>query len=152
MFSNHKSANAHEKFVGGEISELLQGGSAKGVESWKRKVFSPLGVAKGKKLRLILDLCYVKRHLSPFPFKCDSPDCLVNMYKWKDWIKDWIIQFDLKSAYHHITTMLTCGRPTQSTQVLTGKGRPMFFAHYTLCCPQRLIVSIKLRGFSCLFG
>ena len=40
LFSNHKSADAHEEIVDGAISKLLPYGSAKEVEGWKPKVMS----------------------------------------------------------------------------------------------------------------
>ena len=86
------------EFVDGAIAELVQCGSAKEAHESNVHVISPLGVVEGKKLRLILDLRYVNSHLATFPFKCDGLDCLVDMYK----RHDWIVQFDLKSAYHHI--------------------------------------------------
>lgn len=60
-------------------------------------VVKPLGVVEGRKLCLLLDLRYVNRHLAKFKFKCDGLDCVVCTYKQGDGI----IQFDVKSAYHH---------------------------------------------------
>ena len=82
------------EFVDGAIAELVQCGSAKEAHESNVLVISPLGVVEGKKLRLILHLCYVNSHLATFPFKCDCLDCLVSMYEHHDWIA----QFDLNSA------------------------------------------------------
>ena len=81
IISNHQSELDHEEFVDGAIAELLQCGSAKEAHEHNVSVISPIG-----KLRLILDLHYVNSHLATFPFKCDGPDCLVDMHKHHDWI------------------------------------------------------------------
>lgn len=41
---------------------------------------------------------YVNRHLAKFKLNCNGLDCVIDMYN----LGGLIIQFDLKSAYHHI--------------------------------------------------
>ena len=98
VFSNHQSCATHESFVDKAVSDLVNCGSAEKVDRQKAAVISPLGVVEGKKLRLILDLRYVNKCLARFRFRCDGLDCFAEMYRQGDWL----VQFDLKSAYHHI--------------------------------------------------
>ena len=97
VFSNHHSCAKHESFMNKAVCDLVKCGSAEKVERQKAAVISPLGVVEGKKLRLILDLRYVNKCLARFRFRCDGLDCFP-MYRQGDWL----VQFDLKSEYHHI--------------------------------------------------
>ena len=86
----------HEKFVDDVIAELGQCGSAKDVSMAEVCVVSPLGVVEGMKLRLIFGLRYVNSHLAIFRFK------VMVLTVWLICMRRGIVQFDLKSAHHHI--------------------------------------------------
>ena len=81
VFENHRSSVVHEKFGDNAITELVQCGSAREESIPEVCVVSPLGLVEGRKLQLILDLCYVSSHLAKCRFKCDGPDCLVDIYE-----------------------------------------------------------------------
>jgi len=98
VMKNHRSAETHSSFVQSAIQELVSAGSARPVTSAEATIVSPLGVVEGKKLRLILDLRVLNKSLATFRFRCDGLDCLAEMYR----KGDYVVQFDLKSAYHHI--------------------------------------------------
>ena len=98
QFKNHSSCSQHESFVSSAVEDLLACGAAIPANGTDVHVVSPLGVVEGKKLRLILDLRYVNKHLAKYRFRCDGLDCFAEMYQQGDWL----VQFDLKSAYHHI--------------------------------------------------
>ena len=97
-FPNHRSCHQHEEFVSTAVADLLACGAAIPAGDAEVHVVSPLGVVEGKKLRLILDLRFVNKHLAKYRFRCDGLDCFAEMYQQGDWL----VQFDLKSAYHHI--------------------------------------------------
>ena len=106
VFENHRCSVVHEKFVDDAIAGLVHCDFAREVSMAEVCVVSPLGVVEGRKLRLILDLRYVNNHLATFQFKCDGLDCLVDMYE----KGDRIVQFDLKSAHHHIDSWPPCAK------------------------------------------
>ena len=49
------------------------------MENEAAHVISPLGVVEGRKLRLILDLRFVNKHLAKYRFRCDGLDCFTEM-------------------------------------------------------------------------
>ena len=97
-FPNHRSCHQHEEFVSTAVADVLACGAAIPAGDDEVHVVSPLGVVEGKKLRLILDLRFVNKHLAKYRFRCDGLDCFAEMYQQGNWL----VQFDLKSAYHHI--------------------------------------------------
>jgi len=98
IYRNHKSAFQHLEFVQESVLSLVERGCAR--ESIDPVVCSPLGVVdNGKKLRLILDLRYVNKHLASFKFKLEDLKTVLEVYKQGDFV----VTFDLKSGYHHIT-------------------------------------------------
>ena len=99
IFSNHRSARNHQSFVSDAIKDLVSRGCVRKVKRGEVRVCSPLGVVdNGKKLRLILDLRYVNRHLARFRFKLEDLKAVANVYN----KGDYVVTFDLKSGYHHI--------------------------------------------------
>ncbi|XP_065195395.1 uncharacterized protein LOC135826722 [Sycon ciliatum] len=64
----------------------------------KISICSPLGVVEQKKLRLILDLRYLNKHLMAPRFKYEDISTLRTMFE----TGEYFFSFDLKSAYHHI--------------------------------------------------
>ena len=100
-FPNHASVRKHSDFVSDSVQDLLDRGCV--VEASNMQdvmVCSPLGVVdNGKKLRLILDLRFVNKHLAKHKFKLEDIKVVENVYKQGDYI----VTFDLKSGYHHIS-------------------------------------------------
>ena len=99
-FSNHESAPKEQMLVSESIMSL----PARGCISEKRQsdvaICSPLGVVNnGKKLRLILNLRFLNRHLAKFKFKLEDLRTVAKVYRQGDYL----VSFDLKSGYHHIT-------------------------------------------------
>ena len=74
LFSNHKSAVNNRVFVCEAIKQLLLAGSAVEFKRDQDHVCSPLGVVpkKNAKLRLILDLRFLNKHLAKH--KCKFED------------------------------------------------------------------------------
>ena len=89
---NKKSALKHPKFVEDAIFKLLE------VSSPPRCI-NPLSVAKGKKLRSVLDLRHVNPHLHCPKFKYDDLACLSEIFEQNFWFFTW----DLKSGYQHVS-------------------------------------------------
>ena len=81
VFENHTACNKHRSYVDKAIAELVVCGAAEKVENEAAHVISPLGVVEGRKLRLILDLRFVNKHLAKCRFRCDGLDCFTEMYK-----------------------------------------------------------------------
>ena len=82
------------------ITDLLKAGSVYKVRQQDIAICSPLGVVpkKNGKLRLILDLRYLNKHLSVRKFKYEDL-LVVSQIAAKG---DWFITFDLRNGYHHI--------------------------------------------------
>ena len=97
---NHASINPHIEFVRHELAGLVKRGCVKVVKESDVVVFSPLGVVdNGRKLRLILDLWYVNKHLAKFKFKLEDLKVVASVYD----KGDYVVTFDLKSGYHRIS-------------------------------------------------
>jgi len=96
---NNKSAFEETEFVTDSITKLLKNGSVKEVKN-KPYIVNPLSVAKNScgKLRLILDLRYVNRHVFKETVKFDDWKCF-EKYIEKN---GFLYKFDLKQGYHHI--------------------------------------------------
>ena len=99
QFPNHRSAYEEEEFVSESLASLLSRGCIRKVGENEIVVCSPLGVvSNGQKLRLILDLRYVNKHLSKFKFKLEDMRTVTQVYR----KGDYLVTFDLKSGYHHV--------------------------------------------------
>lgn len=98
-FGNHSSAREYGDFVSESVSEMLAEGCIEEVGEDEVYVCSPLGVVdNGKKLRLIIDLRYVNKHLVKHKFKLEDMKVVANVFQ----KNDFVVSFDLKSGYHHI--------------------------------------------------
>ena len=97
--NNNRSAEENAEFVGEEISKLLEKGCVREVSEVPH-VVNPLTVAQNKagKLRLVLDCRHINPALYQFKFKYENADLARTLFE----KGDFIITFDLKSAYHHI--------------------------------------------------
>ena len=95
--SNNKSSLRHPQFVSQAITELLENNC---VEELKQKPYccNPLTVAEGKKLRLVLDLRHVNKHIKHNKFRYENLSTLSEMLN----KGDYFTTFDLTSGYHHI--------------------------------------------------
>ncbi|RCN46201.1 zinc knuckle [Ancylostoma caninum] len=74
---NRKSALFHSDFVTTEVANLTSSGAVKRVSSNEGIRINPLSVAKGKKLRLILDLSDLNKCLNSFRIKYEDMSTVV---------------------------------------------------------------------------
>ena len=96
---NHASVGEYTSFVEESVLGLKERGCINEVCASDIEVCSPLGVVdNGKKLRLILDLRYLNKHLATFKFKLEDLRTVMDVFK----PGDFLVTFDLKSGYHHI--------------------------------------------------
>ena len=99
VFGNNQSAKNHPDFVTSEILRLLDQGCVKEVTRGEVHTINPLSVAdNGKKLRLILDLRYINKHLRVQKFKYEDLRTFQNLFS----KGDFFFKTDLKSGYHHL--------------------------------------------------
>ena len=99
VFGNNQSAKNHPDFVTSEIFRLLDQGCVKEVTRGEVHTINPLSVAdNGKKLRLILDLRYINKHLRVQKFKYEDLRTFQNLFS----KGDFFFKTDLKSGYHHL--------------------------------------------------
>ena len=97
IFQNNPNCQNHNVFIDSAISDLISSGAIVQVNDVSLlQICSPLNVAIGKKLRLIINLRYLNSHLATFKFKFEGVDTFVQLFE-KD---DFFINFDLKNAYH----------------------------------------------------
>ena len=97
FLANNRSALQHPQFVSQAICELLENDSI--VEhSAPQFCVNPLSVAKGKKLRLVIDLRDVNNFLVRFKFKYEDLRSLSQVLEEGHWFFTW----DLRSGYHHV--------------------------------------------------
>jgi hypothetical protein len=95
---NHKSALEHAGFLTTEIVRLEQSQVIMRREK-RPAVVSPLGVVEQEgKLRMILDLRYVNKHLEHHKFKYETVAQLGDVLL----PGDYIFCLDLKGGYHHV--------------------------------------------------
>ena len=97
FLSNNLSALKHSDFVVHAISERLCNGCIT-EHSEPHFCVNPLTVAKGRKLRLVIDLRHVNFHLVGFKFKYEDLRSLSPVLQERHWFFTW----DLKSGYHHV--------------------------------------------------
>ena len=76
--SNNKSSLRYPQFVSQAITELLENDC---VEEPKQKPYccNPITVAEGKKLRLVLDLWHVNKHIKHNKFRSENLSTLSKM-------------------------------------------------------------------------
>ena len=99
---NSPSAGAHGEFVSSAIAEMLLAGAITQLPFGARPaVVSPLGVVpkpRSEKLRLIINMRYVNRHLIKRVFKFEGLADLADLAK----KGDFAISYDLTSGYYHV--------------------------------------------------
>ena len=101
FLANNRSAFQYPEFVAQAISELLVNGCI-AEHSVPPFCVNPLSVAKGKKLRLVIDLRHVNNFLVRFKFKYEDLRSLSQVLEEGYWFFTW----DLKSGYHHVDICL----------------------------------------------
>ena len=94
---NNASSRNNRAFVEEAIQKLVRQKCVKEVEQ-QPFCCNPLTVAKGKKLRLVLDLRHVNAFLRKFKFRYENLKTVENIFE-KGFF---FATFDLKSGYHHI--------------------------------------------------
>ncbi|CAB3997154.1 Integrase recombinase xerD-like [Paramuricea clavata] len=97
FLANNKSARDHPDFVSEAIVKLLKGQYIE-EQSEPPYCVNPLSVAKGKKLRLVLDLRNINGHLLKQSFRYEDLRSLSQLFEQNFWFFTW----DLKSGYHHV--------------------------------------------------
>ena len=97
FLANNKSARDNPDFVSEAIVKLLKG---RYIEEQSEPPYcvNPLSVAKGKKLRLVLDLRNINGHLLKQSFRYEDLRSLSQLFEQNFWFFTW----DLKSGYHHV--------------------------------------------------
>ena len=97
---NNASSLKQENFVRGEIEELLLHGY---IEELATVPFccNPLTVVTGHKMRLVLDLRHVNKHVQYLPVKYDDWAMLSQVIAQHAYF----ISFDLTNAYHHLAIL-----------------------------------------------
>ena len=94
---NNKSAISNESFVTEAVLELLSANLIEEVSS-KPDIISPLSVAEGEKLRLILDLSATNDYVKSVPFVLEDQNTFLEMAR----DCKYVAKFDIKSCYHQI--------------------------------------------------
>uniref|UniRef100_A0A7M5WT73 Reverse transcriptase domain-containing protein n=1 Tax=Clytia hemisphaerica TaxID=252671 RepID=A0A7M5WT73_9CNID len=95
---NNASSLKNREFVKDSIEKLLENGCIEKVTE-PPYCINPLTVAeRNSKLRLVLDLRHVNKHIQPNKFSYENIKQVSEMIN-KD---DFLITFDLKSGYHHV--------------------------------------------------
>ena len=99
---NSVSATEYEEFVDNALSEMVASGAATRLPQGQRPaVVSPIGVVpkpRSEKMRLIINMRYVNRHLIKKVFKFEGLRDLADIIE-KD---DYMVSFDLASGYYHV--------------------------------------------------
>ena len=98
--NNNFSCRKHDDFISGEIVDLLLKGYIQEVE-YMPYCCNPLTVAKGSKLRLILDLRHVNKYVHYCPIKYEDWGLLEQVVQ----PGDYFISFDLTAGYHHVSIL-----------------------------------------------
>ena len=99
-FPNNASAKTHAEFVTKSIQDLLLSGRIVKTQKNILFVINPLSVSvqnKGK-MRLILDLRYVNKHIFKQKIKFEDWKTAINYFG----TGKFFTKFDLKSGYHHL--------------------------------------------------
>lgn len=95
---NRPSALKNSHFVEQEIQKLLNQGAIQACKQENLTCISPLMVAEGKKLRLILDLSYLNTFLPKTQFKLEDLGSIIHLLP----KQGFLTKFDFRSGYHHI--------------------------------------------------
>ena len=122
------------------IKDVLKSGCVMRADTPDIAVCSPLGVVdNGKKLWMILDLRFVKKHLAKFKLKLEDLKTVANIHR----KADFLVTFALKSGYHHIPIAKEHWEYLRFSWKM-AEGRTdyfMFFLCSPLCCLQPLTFS-----------
>ena len=98
-FGNHPMNEVEKRFLVQEIKNLVASGCVKECKREDLTVINPLKVAKNKeKMRMILDLRYINKHLRSCRFKYEDLRTATDLFE-KD---GYFFKWDYKSGYHHI--------------------------------------------------
>jgi hypothetical protein len=99
---NAPSAFEHKDFVNDAIKEMVESGALTRLPRGQRPtVVSPIGVVTkphSDKLRLVINMRYVNKHLAKKVFKFEGLADLADMAE----KGDYSVSYDLKSAYYHV--------------------------------------------------
>ena len=125
FLANNKSARDHPDFVADAIKNLLNGKYIE-EQSEPPHCVNPLSVAKGKKLRFVLDLRHVNGHLLKQSFRYEDLRSLAQLFEEKFWFFTW----DLKSGYHHVVIYVSHRKFLGFSWIFNGE--PMQVFHF-LC-------------------
>ena len=100
FLKNNASTRTHDVFIKSEIKDLLSKGY---IEELNHRPYccNPLTVAKGRKLRMILDCRHINSFVRYCPVKYESWDMLEQVLE----ADDYFINFDLTAGYHHISIL-----------------------------------------------
>ena len=125
FFSNHKSAVDNRAFVCEATEQLLLAGSAMEVKRDQVHVCIPLGVfpKKNDKLRLILDLRFLNKHLAKRKFKFEDIRVLAEILQ----PDDCFFTFDLCNGYHHVDIFQEHWKYLAFSFTVDGKPRLFLF-------------------------
>ena len=97
-FENHPMNEDERSFLVQEIKNLVASGSVRECKREDLTVINPLKVAKTrKKMRMILDLRYINKHLRSWTFKYEDLRTATNLFE-KD---GYFFKWDYKSGCHH---------------------------------------------------
>jgi hypothetical protein len=96
---NHKLTDDQAAWVTNEINDLLLKGCIRQLPAGERpQITSPIGVAEGKKRRLIADLRYLNEFVSIPKVRFEAwPEVAHNVRT-----GDWLAKIDLKAGFHHL--------------------------------------------------
>ena len=125
FFRNHKSAVDNRTFVCEAIEQLLLAGSAVEVKRHQVHVCSPLGVVptNNGKLRLILGLRFLNKHLAKNNFKFEDLRVVAEILQ----PDDWFFTFDLRNGYHHVDIFQEHWKYLAFSFTFDGKPRYFLF-------------------------
>ena len=119
---NNYSSRSRPVFVRRAIDELVQTRAVSELPH-RPTVVNPLTVAaKGDKLRLVLDLSHINRHVFRQPCKIEGPETLAKYLPGANWL----FGFDLKSGYHHVD-IVPRHRPYLGFAYNDHQGRVRYF-------------------------
>ena len=98
-FENHPMNEVERRFLVQKIKNLVASGCVKECKKEDLTVINPLKVARNKeKMRMILDLRYINKHLRSCRFKYKDLCTATDLFEKNGYFFKW----DYKSGYHHI--------------------------------------------------
>lgn len=95
---NRPSSIKHRDFVAQELHKLVAEGAIVPCERSELLCISPLMVAEGKKLRLVLDLSYLNKFLPKTRFRLEDLGSIIHLLP----KNGFLTKFDFRSGYHHV--------------------------------------------------